>query len=147
MTTRSPYTVTAGHRCKVCGTVERVSKRAQEPVDDRPAVLSAAAADLLTEAVAAHVLFGCEPDCGEAMLVHRIATRVSESVASVYQSVSEGAAAPGSRDLPDGQELDRSQPSETDHCDCGWVGKDIAKHRARSAAHAGTIGPTGESGD
>lgn len=56
-------------------------------------------------------------------------------IAEQRQPVSEGASAPASSVLADGQELERSQPSETASCDCGWSGKDIAKHRARSAAH------------
>jgi hypothetical protein len=65
--------------------------------------------------------------------------------------VSEGAAALGSRDLPNEQELDRSQPSETGHAvkvACGGCGKlcapgaGLAAHMRRCAATLTATGGT-----
>lgn len=160
MTTRSPYTVTAGHRCKVCGTVERVSKRAQEPpVDDKPTVISEAETfDLLVNLN--KVLSEMPPLTPEqeedawnavcaALALPEVAALAALGDSLDTHTVSEGASAPGSRDLPDEQALDRSQPSETDFkCDsCDRTSPTRAGIVAHQRSHAGTIGPTGESGD
>lgn len=109
-----------------------------EPDEDEMADFLAAAQDALTRAEPVDGY----PDAGivhpDSDVLERVMaeqkTWVRPSVGGIDIAVSGGASAPASSVLADEQALERSQPSEA-ACECGWQGKDIAKHRARAKAH------------
>lgn len=168
------YTVTPGHRCPSCGWVQRVSKR----VDDVPLhpIVTAtldrlrANADAADEGMRLHEVFGWLSAVAPE-LCDRFAVDFADTGFTPPQPVSEGASAPASRDLAEGQELDRSQPSETAltaaeigelaadpsqitvlldafTCDqCERTSPTKAGIVAHMRSHAVTLAATGESGD